>query len=137
VNELVAELDALLSRVDPVPERVLTDARAAFELSFVATDWSLLAEEPAPAVRAGRRRLRFCAGTVSVEVELHRVPWRLNLIGVVSPFAEVEVRWPFGAVPVAPDETGVFRAELLPRGPLRVVVRTAGGETLATPWFRA
>jgi hypothetical protein len=131
-RELITELDVLLSRVDPVPERVLADARAAFELSFVATDWAVLEEAPEPAVRSGRRRLRFSDGTVSVEVELYRVPWRLNLIGVVAPVAEVEVRWPFGAVAVEPDETGLFRAELLPRGPLRIVV----GQTLATPWFR-
>jgi hypothetical protein len=139
-RELITELDALLNRLDPVPERVLADARAAFELSLVTTDWTVLAEVQEPAVRSGRRRLRFGGGPVSVVVELHRVPWRLNLIGVVAAdaeVAEIDVRWPFGAVPVVPDETGVFRAELLPRGPLRVVVRVAGGESFATPWFRA
>lgn len=135
--ELVGELNALLGRVDPVPEGVLADARAAFELSLVATDWTLLEEVAGAAVRS-RRRLRFGGGgAVSVEVEVYRVPWRLNLIGVVAPVAEVEVRWPFGAVGVVPDDTGVFRAELLPRGPLRVVIRMAGGESFATPWFRA
>jgi hypothetical protein len=125
---LLAELDGLLRRCDPVPPGVLSDAAEAFALALVPDGWRIL--EPladATVVRAAGRSLRFGDNEITVEVELARA----GLIGLVSPPAEVEV----AGHRVEPDAAGYFRVDELPRGPIRVVVHRPGHQTVATRWF--
>jgi hypothetical protein len=125
---LLAELDDLLRRCDPVPPGVLSDAAAAFALALVPDGWRILEPlDDATPVRAAGRSLRFGDNEITVEVEPHQV----GLIGLVSPPAEVEV----AGHRVAPDAAGYFRVDEPLRGPIRVVVHRPGQQTVATRWF--
>jgi hypothetical protein len=84
-------------------------------------------------MRAAARSLRFGDNEIIVEVELRRDTWRVELIGLVSPPAEVEV----AGTRVQPDAAGYFRIGELPAGPVRVVVCRPGRQTVATRWFLA
>jgi hypothetical protein len=127
-RDLLAELAALLRRVDPVPDDVRALAQAVFDLAFVPPEWTRLDPVAEPLlVRAGRRSFRFAAGEISVGVDL-RGP---SLVGLVHPVMEVEVHWLTGSRRVRPDAYGLFRLDDVPRGPLRVLV----GQTHVTRWF--
>jgi hypothetical protein len=113
---------------------VLADAEAALELAFLPSDWQLLefiTEEPA-LVRSGSQSLRFGDNEFSVEVDVRGRPWRIQLIGLVTPVTDIEVCSGTGRWRVDPDAAGFFRVDDLPRGPVRLVI----GQTRATPWFR-
>ncbi|HEV2783059.1 MAG TPA: hypothetical protein VGX25_27065 [Actinophytocola sp.] len=130
---LLSELGALLRRCHPVPADVVAGARAAFAVAAGPPDWRWLeriTDAPVP-VRSGTPSFRFAGNDVRVQLELHRLPWRVRVIGLVTPVLDVEVRWPTGVRRVRPDDAGLFRVDDLPRGPLRLVI----GETFATPWF--
>lgn len=127
-HDLLAELAALLRRVDPVPDDVRALAEAVLDLAFVSPEWTRLEPVAEPLlVRAGRRSFRFAAGGVSVRVDLRGAA----LVGLVHPVMDVEVHWPTGSRQVRPDAYGLFRLEDVPRGPLRVLI----GHTHVTRWF--
>jgi hypothetical protein len=129
-KELLAELAVLLRRCDPVPPRVLADAEAAFALAAVPDDWKVLERlSDVAMVRSGGVSFRFGDKDFTVELELRRLPWRLQLIGMITPAAELEV----GGRRIRPDASGFFRVDDLPRGPLRVVVLAE--QTRVTRWF--
>jgi hypothetical protein len=130
---LLAELESLLLRCDPVPDAVYTDAEAALALASIEDGWErleLLADSVL--VRSGDRSFRFAGNEIAIEVRLCRLPWGARLDGLVSPAADLEVRWPAGARVAGTDAAGFFRLDDLPNGPLRIVV-----ESHATPWFWA
>jgi hypothetical protein len=129
-RELLAELAVLLRRCDPVPDRVIADAQAAFALASVPDDWKVLEQlSDVALVRSGGVSFRFGDKDFTIEVELRRLPWRLQLVGMISPVTDVEV----GGRRIRPDAGGFFRVDDLPRGPLRIVVR--GKQTRVTRWF--
>lgn len=129
---LLADLGELLRRCDPVPPGVCAAAEAAFALAFVPDEWRILEPiDDAALVRSDARVFRFGDNEITVEVELCARPWRVELVGIVTPVAEVEV----AGRRVQPDAAGFFRMDELPSGPLRVVVHRPGEQTLATRWF--
>src|SRR5256885_15984286 len=127
-RDLLAELAALLRRVDPVPGEVRAAAERLFALAFVPDGWTRLepVAEPAP-TRSGTRSFRFRDKDFFVKVDVRG----RRLAGLVSPVAEVGVCWPSGSRHLDTNEWGFFQTDDLPRGPLRVIV----GETHATRWF--
>ncbi len=128
-DTLLAELAALLRRLDPVPDPVLAAARSAFALALLPPDWTLLEQLPEPAaIRSTARSLRFRDGDLSVHVELRGT----RLSGLIDPVSPVDVQWPNGSVRAEPDAGGFFRVTGLPRGPLRLVIGSR-----ATRWFTA
>jgi hypothetical protein len=128
---LLSELESLLLRCDPVPDSVYDRAEAAFALVSIEDGWERLAllADPVP-VRSEARTFRFAGNEITVEVRLSRLPWGVRLDGLVTPAADLEVRWPAGARPGRPDAAGFFRLDDLPTEPLRIVVGSR-----ATPWF--
>jgi hypothetical protein len=134
-DALLTELGDLLRRCDPVPERVYRDAVEAFALAQVPDGWRILEPlDDLALVRAAGRALRFGDDEITVEVELRRLPWRVELAGLVSPRAQIEDVTVAG-VRVVPDAAGYFRVADLPSGPVRVAVHRPGRETVATRWF--
>src|ERR1041384_8380370 len=91
-DALLTELADLVRRCDPVPERVYRDAVEAFALAHVPDGWRILEPlDDVTLVRATGRSLRFGDNEITVEVELRRLPWRVELAGLVTPAGEVEV----------------------------------------------
>ena len=130
-RDLLAELGSLLRRCDPVPATVYAGAEAAFALTSVPDGLRRLEMLADPVlVRSDVRSFRFVGNEISVEVRLCRLPWGARLDGLVSPVADLEVRWPTGVRPGRPDAVGFFRLDDLPNEPLRIVVGSH-----ATPWF--
>ena len=127
-RDLLDELGYLLRRCDPVPDEVRVLAEALFALAFLPADLVRLepVAESVP-VRSGTRSFRFGDKETFVKVDVRGA----HLVGLVRPVAEVEVCSPSGSRWVLPDDTGVFRLDDLPRGPLRIVV----GRSHATRWF--
>lgn len=132
-DPVLSQLAALLRRVDPVPSHVIDDARAA--LSFAGIPDGCRVLEPIAGetvlVRAGARSFRFGDNDISLDVELRRLPRRLAMVGLVSPVEDIQVCYQGGGRSLVPDLAGFFRADDLPHGPVRIIVR----ESLATRWF--
>lgn len=127
---LLAELESLLRRHDPVPESVYAAAEAAFLL--VSLDERLELISDVALVRSATRTFCFQGKEIRVEVRLCRLPWGVRLDGLVAPRCDLEVRWPRGSRECRPDVAGLFRVDDLPDEPLRI---RAGSRV--TPWFWA
>ncbi|RCG25060.1 hypothetical protein DQ384_32475 [Sphaerisporangium album] len=140
--------------VDPVPERVGADARAAYELRLPG---AILAGplEPLPGLVAdarplagvrsdGRpagdepRLLRFGADGLTIDVEVTVRDSHLDLAGQVHPLpvggARVEIRTPHISKIRFPTESGLFATTGLPHGWLSVVCHRPGDRPVATRW---
>ena len=127
-RDVLAELGELLRRHDPVPDEVRALAEALFALAFLPAGLIRLepVAEPVP-VRSGTRSFRFGDNETFVKVDVRGA----HLVGLVFPVVDVELCTPSGSRRVRPDDTGLFRLDDVPRGPLRVVV----GRSHVTRWF--
>lgn len=140
-DDLLAVLDALYAKHDPVPVEVTAAAGAAGALIPAAIDWDWLdrLDEPAT-VRGSSGRLLSFSGLVDVDVELHRDHGVVGVRGLVTPVeggTRVDVCWPGGRITAGADDCGRFDAVGLPPGPLRLIVRSPGARPAATRWFVA
>ncbi len=127
---LLAELAALLRRVDPMPARVLADAEAA---GPAATGLLVPLVDTIPPVRSAGRRMRLGrpGGESVLEVELRRVGRAVRVAGLAPPGARLELRWPAGGAPVPVTAAGYFTAEA-PAGPVRLLLTGQDGRRAAT-----
>ncbi|NBH08795.1 hypothetical protein [Amycolatopsis sp. SID8362] len=141
-DELMDVLRAAAAEADPVPELVLSQAKAALsthdldaELAELAFD-SDLAE--AGAVRADGedvRLLSFESARVSVELQVEYADGRVSLRGLITGAtgdAVIEVAGERHVRPIGAE--GWFTAAGLPRGATRVQVTAADGTTVTTGW---
>ena len=141
-DELMDVLRAAAAEADPVPELVLSQAKAALsthdldaELAELAFD-SDLAE--AGAVRADAedvRLLSFESARVSVELQVEYADGRVSLRGLITGAtgdAVIEVAGERHVRPIGAE--GWFTAAGLPRGATRVKVTAADGTTVTTGW---
>jgi hypothetical protein len=140
-DELMAELRAVLSRSEPVPDSVRALSRSLLswrdpdaELAELAAD----SRQPEQLLRGDTDvLLHFRAGAVEITVQLSPTgDGRHRLVGQVEPPAPgtVEIRRPAGRTPVAVDERGRFAAGGLPSGPLSLRWRPEGDGLVDTPW---
>lgn len=152
-EDLMDELRALFSRIDPMEPRLLEQARSAYgwrtidaELAELSFD-SLVDQELSASVRddgtttLGPRILGFGAVVggvdVAIEVEITPGPGEPVLIGQLLPPAPglVELQSPDGdAGVVQADDLGRFRMAPVPPGPLRLRVRH-GDRLVQTTWI--
>lgn len=139
---LEEELRRAARLLDPVPERLVRQARYAYAFHTVDAElaeltFDSLAPEHAGAVRgpAGPRLLTFEAATLTVEIEVDEDGDGLRLAGRISPprAADVDVRSRDGERTVRADELGRFACDGLAAGPFGVRCRT-GEETVVTDW---
>lgn len=139
-------LGEAMAGADPLPDAWRRDALAGF-------DWLTLDAEPAevaydsiedvhrplggPMAGAGaeRRRVRFEARGVAVEVEVQVTADAVRLLGRVTPCGTTRVRavLPAGEQVAAAGEGGTFRFEELPRGPVSLLVE--GRRRVKTGWI--
>lgn len=142
-DELVARLSRLAAVADPVPELLLSAARAAFGLRELDARVAELVRDsaidlPVTAVRGpGPRMLSFESGAVTVECQVTARASRRDLVGqLVGGRAETVDAQPAGEakVSVPVDADGCFTVRDLATGPLRLRCRLADGTTLVTSW---
>lgn len=146
---LLAELGALLQRLDPVPDTVIAAAEAAGCLLHLDEDvrWleALLdsATDPLVGVRGScsARRLDFCCDDTMLSVEFAANDHGgMRLVGLLEPVGEpvtVSVMWSHGHAESTVDTLGCFRVDGVPTGPVRIEVHRKGCQPMATGWFVA
>ena len=148
-DELIARLRRIAAEADPVPQFLLSAARAAFALRDIDARVAELVRDslvdaPATPVRAGgtargeeARMLSFEAGDAAIECEVMARAGerdiRGQLSGAQAATIEAEVA---GSPPVSVTVAthGWFTVRGLPSGPFRLRCQTADGETLVTSW---
>jgi hypothetical protein len=152
---LLRSLAAAMSVADPVPAGWEQAAHACFDwlvldacpadLAYDALDDTHLpVRPPGPAGAAGaggtaggteRRRLRFGAAGLAIEVEVQATSDAVRLLGRLVPAAPRSVRalLPGGSRETRSGESGAFQFEELPRGPVSLVVES--DPALKTGWI--
>jgi len=138
---LEEELRRAAAVLDPLPPALLQvaiDAYALHDLEARVAELtfdSLVDAIPVRGATDPPRMLTFSAGEVMLDVEVTSG----GLMGQVLPPqpARIEVLGgPGGAVPLAADEMGRFRADTAPSGPFALRLRT-GEDVVVTEWLRA
>jgi hypothetical protein len=144
----LAELRALVARLDPVPERLDEAARAAYtwrtidaELAELMRDSAEIVDESELALRsamAGPRMLSFETPRVAIEAEVTVTgPRSRRLVGQIIPPLAATITLEQGGVRLdtAADELGRFSFDGLGAGPARLrAALPGGGMEIATPW---
>jgi hypothetical protein len=141
-DELEQHLRAIAAEVDPVPELLLEQARAAYTLRDLDAELAELVldsdvDEGAALVRGGDdlRILSFRAEQLSVELEVSRTGGRWSLRGLaVGATGTVDVETSEGTVTAALDDRGRFTADDLAPGSLRLHLTAEGGARVTTSW---
>ena len=137
-DELLAELRATVDAVDPVPDRLIDGAKAAFAWRTIDEDlarlqFDSLAESDLAAVRSTRTiHLAFATSEAGIDVEIGAD----TLTGqVVPPAVSVGIMLRSGErVDVSCDEQGQFTIPRPSSGPVRLVAVFDHGEVV-TEWF--
>jgi len=142
-DELMERLRRITATADPVPEAVITAARAAFglrDLDALIADLVRDSEVDAPltAVRgAEARMLSYEAGRTTIECEVMARAGQRNVSGQLSGgmASAVEAQVP-GSPPVSVPVSahGWFTVPGLPSGPFRLRCQMADGATIVTAW---
>lgn len=141
-DALVARLGRLFTTADPVPEAVVSGARASLGWRSLDADLASLVADSLQAtgdVRGSTARLlTFEAGQVALEIEVSQVGNRLRVVGQIVPPGPAQVRaeQPGSTVDTATDEWGRFALPGLAAGPARFAwtVAGAGAVTVRTAW---
>jgi hypothetical protein len=145
-GELLEMLGAVLDEVDPVPDVVRANARAALGLRRLDAELAELVRDSAEeergnliAVRGGgdARLISFEADTIAVEMQ---VTERGNLRDLVAQISGVdigsaEVETPTSRYATAVEDSLVV-VDGVPAGHLRIHVHTVQGRDLVTSWVR-
>jgi hypothetical protein len=142
-DQLLADLRRVAAQADPVPEALITTARAAFGLRELDARVAELVRDSAvgasaTAVRGlGARMLSFEAADTVIECEVTARGSRRDvigqLVGAVAAFLQVQVAGA-RAVDVPVDDHGRFSVGDLPAGPFRLRCSLTNGSTLLTSW---
>jgi hypothetical protein len=145
-DELLARLDLVLDRVDPVPPQVVVEARALFGLRRLDEELAELVRDTADSSGSGVlvvrgegdvRLISFETGPVTVELQVtERGPAR-DLVAQVSGCAVVdaEVETSAGRRQVTVEDS-LFTVDGVPAGLLRLRLYTAEGRDLVTSWVK-
>lgn len=142
-DALVARLRAVAAEADPVPADVRALASAAFALRDLDAELAVLVHDSATRDRelAGVRGdddvrlLSYDAAALGIELQVVARGDRRDVMGqVVGTATSVVLETGVGEQEVSPDAFGIFRAEDLAPGRVRVRVGTPGGLTVRTPW---
>lgn len=138
---LLADLRTAVDAKDPVPDRLLDAAKAAFSWRTIDEELAQLQFDSLADAGAGGALVRsadtavhlsFGASEAWIEVDVTDDA----VLGQVAPPAQ-EVRMVFGSgeqVVVECDEHGQFSFERPAAGPIRLIANLAGSE-VATEWF--
>ncbi|MEV5407803.1 hypothetical protein AB0K60_03045 [Thermopolyspora sp. NPDC052614] len=139
---LEEELRRAARLLDPVPERLIREAKYAFAFHTIDAElaeltFDSLDPEHAAAVRGagGPRLLTFESATLTVEIEITEYGDARRLTGQLSPPrpADIDLRCRHRERTIHADDLGRFACDDLPAGLLGVRCRTAE-ETVVTDW---
>lgn len=143
LDDLEAELRALVHQLDPVPAAVDEAARAAFSWRSVDAELAELTydswtERRALAGVRGRnsRQLTFEAPGFTLDLEVEEGP-PPTLVGQLAPAsaATVELRHREGVLSLLADALGRFVVDHLPPGPVSLRCRPVGASSsVETEW---
>jgi len=146
-DDLVAQLRRIAAEVDPVPDRVVSAARAALttrdldgELAILLAD-SGAEESPLEPVRTEAayrtRLLSFGGAGVQIDLEVGGHADQLDVIGQLTgadPQDCAIQHGSAGSVPLDVDGLGRFLCNGLLPGPIRIRCRSAAGTRIITTW---
>jgi len=145
-EELFQRLRIVVDEVDPMPEAVLVNARAAFGLRRLDAELAELVRDSADEERGSliavrgegdARLISFETGQIVVELQVtERGPMR-DLVAQISgvDVRRAEVQTPSALYPAELDDS-LISVDGVPAGHLRVHVHTAEGRELVTSWVR-
>jgi hypothetical protein len=144
---LLGELRRAAALLDPVPDRLLEFGRASLawrtvdaELAALLSD-STVDDERLALVRSatGVRAVTFEAGGLTIEVDVLDEGRRRTIVGQLVPpaAAAIEVQTAEQRTTVEADEQGLFRAEGIPAGQMRLQVtgHPAAARPIVTSWI--
>lgn len=141
-EELLTVLQEAAARIDPPPGPVVEAASAALstrrldeELAELVADSELVGSGVLRADDGEPRLLSFESGSVSLELQVEHMRDRRTLRGLVTGAdgeAQVETADERRSAPIGDD--GWFTVTGLRGGPLRVLLRGAGGAAVTTGW---
>lgn len=139
-DELMERLRRIAAVVDPVPERVLDDGRAALLTRGLDAELAeLLLDSAAESAQVRgdgdeMRLLSFYVHDVSVEVQVEYEDGGVSVRGLVDgATGPLELEFGAGRRSLSVDEEGAF-ATRLSRGAARFWLRTRGGRVVRTSW---
>lgn len=140
-DDLFDDLRRAVEEHDPVPERMVAAADAAFtfrtfeaELALAELVFDSHSQEAGQLVRGGTavRTLSFQSAEGGLELEVTREAGTLRVIGQLSPARAIAVQLctPSGEATVTSDELGRFAASVAPPRPFRLRF-----ESVTTEWM--
>lgn len=144
-DDLVDRLRSIAGQADPAPPELAAAARAAFALRTVDAELAELVRDSldtvGATVRAGDddRLLSFETGAdgdaLAVEIQVSDLGERRDLVVAVSgpALAAASLDTAAGRQPVPADD-GVLVVRAVPAGPVRLLLTTRSGRTVATSW---
>jgi hypothetical protein len=145
-EELFERLRLVIDEVDPMPESVLVNARAAFALRRLDAELAELVRDSAEEERGGliavrgagdARLISFETGTVAVELQITERGSVRDLVAQISgvDIGRAEVETPTSRYPTVVEDT-LVSVDGIPAGHLRIHLHTAQGRDLVTSWVR-
>jgi len=145
-EELFERLRLVTDEVDPMPEMVLVNARAAFGLRRLDAELAELVRDSAEEERGGliavrgegdARLISFETGAIAVELQITERGSLRDLVAQISgvDVGGAEVETPTSRYPTMLEDT-LVSVDGVPAGHLRIHVHTAQGRDLVTSWVR-
>ena len=141
-RRLLAEVRTVLDQVDPVPDAVLTSARAALTWLTIDAELAALAEDTALASAGVRssgltRSVTFESDAGVLAFEVSGDGDVRQIVGQADRPADLTVRHNGDPITVATDEQGRFRIDGVLAGPvsLHCVFRDTPESPIVTSWI--
>jgi hypothetical protein len=144
-DRLESRLRHLAAEADPVPESVVSDAKALFALRDLDAELAQLVadslvDEPAVLTRAlisDVRMLSFAHDDVTIELDIDTDPvtGRISLRGIVAGGTGELVLVRTGERVPIPLVDGQFALSLAVGGPIRLELREDSGRRITTSWI--
>jgi hypothetical protein len=141
-RRLLAEVRSVLHAADPVPDSVVTSARAALTWLTIDAELAALAEDTAltaSGVRSTglRRSLTFESAGGVLAFEVTEEGDTRQIVGQADRSADLTVRHNGEPITVATDEQGRFRISGVLAGPvsLHCIFRDTPQSPIVTPWI--
>jgi hypothetical protein len=145
-DDLLDRLRTITDEVDPMPEMVLVNARAAFGLRRLDAELAELVRDSAEEERGGlitvrgegdARLISFETGAVAVELQIIERGALRDLVAQISgvDVGRAEVETPTARYPTTLEDS-LASVDGVPAGHLRIRLHTAHGRDLVTSWVR-
>jgi hypothetical protein len=141
-DQLLSALALALREVDPVPPELVDAAKTAFSWRTPNADLARLISDTAVDTTAAEdlrkaRTLTFAAGDTTLVLEATERGDKRQLLGHIRPprRIEIEITDPSRSTAVVTDDSGRFRFDEFPAGPIRLSLQEPNrASRVITPW---